>query len=773
MKREKFSFFKRYRLLFFFLFWFQTAFGQAFWINEIMTDNATLIQDDDGDFSDWIEIYNNTDNPLNLSGWSLSDDPDQLNKWQFPSYSVLPGAYILVFASDKNKKEGAFFHTNFKLKASGETLYISNPEGILVESIRIPPLNPNSSYGRSPNGIGDFQAFLTASPWGNNDNEPVAAKLDCSQISGFYNEAPSITISSNGNTDNIYYTLNGAIPVPGSDYSFLYTNTFELPEIDPKKHIYTNIPSTPLYETIHPWRENNKALPKAIVLRAASFKNNVQNSVVLNRSFFIQSTHSLPVVSLMVDSCDLFNHNKGLYVPGIFLDETLQKSGNYFQTGKDWERDCSFQYFSSDGRLEIDQKTGIRIHGNLSRIFPQKSLRLYARSEYGENTFDYQFFSDRSFSKYKRLILRTAQVSQRAAFFKDALIHEWGKSLGLNHMSFQASVVYLNGEFWGIYTIRERLDRFYLAQHFGAEEGSYDYLSGIGDVLEGSAEDYNELIAYIRNHELTNEEAYEWVSSRIDLSNYIDYVIFESYISNIDWPGNNLEYWKKKGGKWKWLLIDTDAALGDPSYNMLEHATTTEGMPFENPEWSTLLLRSLLKNNTFKERFIARYIQLIDEVFDYDKIMPLLQKFERLYYPEINNQIDRWGFPSSMKAFSNSVADLHYFLKNRPCMVKQQLEAFFDTNITLDICEEAPITDGGITPNPNNGVCSVHYYSTKTSLATLKIHNYSGQLLFEKEMQIMEGYNTYPVDISFLNPGLYITSLHTDVKLWQRKTVKL
>lgn len=773
MKHEKFYFLQSYCFLFFLLFCFQTTKGQPFWLNEIMTDNASLIQDEDGDFSDWIEIYNDQDVPLELTGWALSDDPNQLDKWRFPSYSVLPGAYILVFASDKDKKSGAFFHTNFKLKSSGETLYVSNPNNELVATIEIPPLGVHSSFGRSPNGEGPFDIFFTSSPWENNNNKILEVKLSCSQISGFYDSYPSIAISGHKQSDELYYTLNGSTPVPGSDYTFLYENAFILPEINTEEHIYTNIPSSPPYESIHPWRSRNLSLPKAIVLRVASFQNGVQNSLVLNRSFFIQTKHDLPIVSLMVDSCDFFNYNKGLYVPGQYLEEDLQKSGNYYQTGKDWERLCSFQYFSKNGKLELEQQAGVRIHGNLSRIFPQKSLRLYARSEYGENVFSYKFFSDREFDQYKRLILRTPQVSQRAAFFKDALVHEWAKNLGLNHMSSQASVVYLNGEFWGIYTIRERLDHFYLEMHYGAQNNEFDYLSGIGDILEGNATDYNKLVQYLRNYDLSEKEHYNWIDSHIDLSNYIDYVILESYISNIDWPGNNLEYWKKSGEKWKWLIIDTDASLGDPYYNMLEHASTTEGMPFENPEWSTLLFRSLLTNESFKERFISRYLQLIEEQFSYDKLAPMIQKYEAIYFPEIKNQTKRWGFPASTDAFNDAITDLHYFLKNRPCIVKNQLESFFETTLDLDICEKEPIVDAGIVPNPHRGEFQIHYFSTTNTLAKIRVHDYSGKLLFEKEIQIVKGFNSYPVDIRNLKAGLYITSIFTDVKLWQKKTIRL
>lgn len=773
MKREKFSFFYTYRFLFVFLFCFYTAKGQTLWINEIMSDNASLVQDEDGDFSDWIELYNNNSEALDLSGWALSDDPDQLDKWRFPTYSILPGDYILVFASDKNRKSGVFFHTNFKLKSSGETLYISTPEGVLANSIEIPSLNTHSSYGRAPNGEGPFRVYFESSPWASNDSQALEAQIQCSQTSGFYESYPSISLSGNRHTDEIYYSLNGSVPVPGSPYTYLYERAFILPEIDYELHPYSDIPSTPLYEDLHPWEQTEGAQPKAIVLRAASFYNGIQNSPILNRSFFIDTEHDLPVISLMLDSCDLFDFNKGLYVPGQHLDNDLQKSGNYFQTGKDWERFCSFEYFSEDGVLQIHQNAGLRIHGNLSRLFPQKSLRLYARAEYGMSYFQHQFFKDRPFDKYKRLIIRTPQVSQRAAFFKDVVVHQWAKELGLNHMSAQASALYLNGEYWGIYTIRERLDRFYLEQHFGAQKDQFDYLSGIGDILEGDADEYNDLIAYIRTHDLSEEVHYQWLASRIDMANYLDYVIFETYISNIDWPGNNMEYWKKDGEKWKWLLIDTDASLGDPSYNMLEHATTTEGMPFENPEWSTLLLRELLKNESFKERFIARYLQLIEENFNYDKLAPLLQRYEAMYYTEIENQVNRWGFPSSTGEFSSSVRDLHYFLKNRPCMVKNHLEAFFDTELTLDVCEEDPIVDGGITPNPHNGEFSIHYFSKENTTATIRVHDYSGKELFKKVISLKKGYNSYPMDMRFLKPGLYITSLYSNVKLWQKKTIRL
>jgi len=287
-------------------------------------------------------------------------------------------------------------------------------------------------------------------------------------------------------------------------------------------------------------------IDKANIIRFASFRNGQRTSKIYTKTYFIDknifSKYNMPVISLVSEEDNLFNYELGIYVPGTHYDpENPEWSGNYFKDGDEWERPVHIEYFENDGCLGFSQNAGIRIHGLKTRQAAQKSLKLYARNEYGDKYFNYPLLPQKSITEYKRFLLQTTMGSWRGnPIIGDVLAHEIVRDLNFEYQDYQAVVVYLNGEYWGIHTLRDRIDERYIAYTNNVDKDSVDIINGNFWLVEaGSNEHYLKLADFIEVKDLSFESNYEYVKTQIDIYSFIDYQIAEMFFSNKDWPDNN------------------------------------------------------------------------------------------------------------------------------------------------------------------------------------------------------------------------------------------
>lgn len=416
-------------------------------INELMSSNSTTIQDEDGDFEDWFELYNNGTIPVNLENYAITDDTDNLRKWIFPSITIQPNGFILVFASDKNKK-GSNLHTNFKLKASGEALILSDNQGTVIDNIAPVSLSTDVSYGRNPDASSNLMHLDIATPgWSNNGSN----NLDFSHPGGFYSSAINLEITSGINqNDIIYYTKDGSMP---DRNSLVYTSPIAIYDRTSEPNVLCMIPTSPDFST------PGDLIFKGTVIKAISYNNGLPSSKVYTHSYFIHpesfARYDYPVISIAVDTFHLFNKDTGIYVPGKYFDPKDRGwTGNYFQRGKDWEREINVEFFETNGELAFSQKAGLRIHGGGTRSRQQKSLRLYARKDdYGEQYFNHQLFPQKEKNKYKRFVLRSTYGCWSNTVFKDAITSSFAIDVGIEAQYSRPAIVFINGEYWGIHTM--------------------------------------------------------------------------------------------------------------------------------------------------------------------------------------------------------------------------------------------------------------------------------------------------------------------------------
>ena len=759
----------------------QNLSGQDVVINEFMSSNETTLQDEDGDYPDWIELFNHSSQPIDLLNYGISDEEELPGKWIFPSIILRPGEYLVIFASGKDRYDTTELHTNFKIKASGEILLLSGPEGNIIDSIPPVEVATDKTYGRFPDGETELMHLACPTPRSMNKS---GVTLSFSHPAGFYTQPFKLFITSS-HDDLIYYTFDGS---PPNNTSIVFTDSIPINDVNDLPNTISEIPTTPdsMGDHFRGWKPPAGKVPKANVVRAVVYRNNSPVSETNTCTYFVKpdvfTFYKYPIVSITTDSINLFGFEEGIYVPGINFDVTDPDwTGNYFEKGYNWERPVHLEYFEEDGSCVLSQDAGVRIHGKITRHAAQKTFRVYARGEYGKEYFDYQLMAQSQQDKYKRFLLRTTFAGGSQCIIKDAAIHNLVKHLNLDIQNYRPVVVFINGEYWGIHTIRDRIDRYYISLKYGVNKDSIDLLENNAQVIEGSNVNYNEMLDYINNNNLEIQENYEFIKTWVEIENFIDYQIVEIYFGNIDWPGSNIRFWReqKSGSKWRWILFDLDNTCFDYTFDHLSFSTFNGDTSYQNPSWSTFLFRNLLKNEEFKNQFIDRFAYLLNTTLQRDSVLNKIEEFENAYEKGLEKHIKRWKFPRNFQGWKN---DINYFLKQfaieRPCIICNYiLEYFeldedefgFDCNSGLHNSDSFKIK---IYPNPVNDFLTIEFEKFYEENIIIEVFNSTGERYYYKNLKYYHGDFTEQVNFSEATPGIYLIRISIDNSYVIKKIIK-
>jgi hypothetical protein len=708
-----------------------SLYSQGLVINEVVSKNEKSLLTLDGSSPDWMELYNISSDTISLFNYFLSDNSEDLLKWALPNIKLEPNGFLIVFASGDDYFDESELHTNFKIKGDGEEILLSKQNGDIIDSFPAVPLDVNKSFGRYPDGI-FYSGFLSSSSAGysNFPIETEFSNISFSKEAGVYANDFQLGISASHPTAKIYYTTDGSDPLPSS---LLYTDSIY---INSKSNTANNISEIP---TSKSWAAPKNRVFKGNIIKAAAFLNGIAISQVFTKSYFIlpesKKPYNFPIVSLSTDNKNLFSPDSGIYIAGNNL--------NYKRRGRQWERTTSFEYFDETGNFNYYQKIGVRAYGNKGRTLPQKSLLLYAREDYGQNRFKYSFFEDKNTNSFKRLILRSASSNDwKNTLFKNELTQKITANLGFEHPSSIAVIVFVNGEYWGIHHLAERTDEFYLEDYYNLEKGEIDFLSSNSIVEEGSAENYAALKNFIIQNDLKYESNFEYVSTQIDITNFIDYNCAELFFSNTDWPNNNIKYWKKQNnGKWNWLFFDCDDCMNYEYYNLIGDFLNAENYRLDFPKWSTFLLHNLMKNENFKIIFRSRFEELLNNDFSFQNTKKHIDEMKAIYLPEVEEHCNRWSTPANSADWKEAVNSLYSFAALRPQIVKTQLEDYFQNPFVLY-------------PNPAKNNISLDLKVEASSFKKMSITNVSGQLVYS----IHESYDN-PIDLPLLKAGVYFVEI--------------
>lgn len=567
---------------------------------------------------------------------------------------------------------------------------------------------------------------------------------------GFYEEVLQLELFNSNPLNHIRYTTDGNRPTAQSP---LYEGPLVLDSSKySKSDIYT-IVDCPVQDFYLP-----DSVQHCIVIRAAVFdENDSCISGVRTNSYFIRSlgcdTHGLPAVSLCSDSLGLFDYVTGILVPGIYYDPLdPQWSGNYYQEGEEWERPMNVEFYELDN-TGINQQAGLRTHGGNGRRFQQKCVKIYAREEYGKKRFKHKFFETIPQNNFKHLVLKPFAASWTESGVNDHVCNQIASLLNIEALASRPVVVFLNGEYWGIYYIHERPDERYLEDHFHVDIEHVNLLWAWNPFVDcGTDEHFLELFHWMEEADLRDHEAYEYVKTKIDVDNFIDYQIFELFSENGDWPANNMRCWQVDDGRWRWIFFDGDACLRWMTFHAFENAVYDGNETWPSHWRATLFFRRLLENVEFKERFYNRFRELLNTVFDYSMTKPIFDDIKEAIIDEVPFNSERFGFPTSVDSWNEAMARMDWFLMNRADAVGDYLPGFL-----VDVPE---MQQSGLLcyPNPFSGNLHLHFDADAIGAREIVIYDLLGRKVFATTISNADGVAEITFNPS-LSPGVYVLKI--------------
>lgn len=580
-------------------------------INELMASNSgTVLDPEFTNSSDWVELYNFSNQTIDLQGYFISDNLSNPYKWQILVPTVLdPGNHLLIWCDGMD----TLLHTSFKLAAEGETVVLTSPQGEIIDSITYVNQTVNLAMGRICDGCDGWGYFETASPGTSNIgkiydgiifNEPYFYPLG-----NIFTSSQTVTIK-NLFEGMVRYTLDGSEP---TESSTLYTS--------------------PIQITNH------------TVVRARVFNGNKRPGPIITNSYFINDNNSignLPVVSISTNPDNLWDPVKGIYV----------------QTFKpEWEIPINIELFENDGsnRAGFNLQAGTKINGLYSWQLPQKMLGIYFRKEYGSGSLEYPLFFDRKVRKFDSFALRASGNDWANTLFRDGMIQN-STLFNMNNetQGFRACVVFFNGQYMGIHNMRSKIDEDFIMNEFNESGQKIDMIENEKTVEAGSLNAYSQFETLYNTSDLTIQSNLDLVADQMDMTNFKDFMIAELYGSNSS-VGHNVMAWKpKNNGKWRWIMNDFDRCLYDPTSTNTSFFNGKTVYPFSN----------LMKNANFKLQFGIDLADHLFTTFNAERIDSFMTGFANNIRNEIPRHIERWKGTSPINGYNGDPIPSIQFWEN-------------------------------------------------------------------------------------------------------------
>lgn len=626
-------------------------------INEYSCSNVNGPTDAFGEQEDWVELYNPTASPIDISGYYLSDKAGNMLKWAVPAgVSVPANGYTMVYGSKRDLVSGTELHPSFSLtQTKSEWIILSNDLGNLVDSINITHLTKTDhSVGRSTDGAADWRLFTTPTPNAANVGaQPFYTPTPVMDLApGFYTGAQTVTITCADPAATIRYTLDGSTPTAAST---AYSGPI-------------NISAT-------------------TVVRAQAFGAN-EPSFNETNTYFIDVTHPIPVVSVCSDEIyDLIANGNGW-------------GGN---------RIGAFELFEQDGSFIDEGEGDFNKHGNDSWAYDQRGFDVIMRDQFGYNgDIEHQIFPEKTRDEFQRLIMKPAANDnypfEDGAHIRDAFVHMLSihADMKLDERTSRPCILYLNGDYWGVYEMREKVDDHDYTDYY-YDQGKFDlqFLKTWGGTWSEyggpqAQTDWDDLVAFILANDCSVPANYLHVDTTLNWKSLCDYFMFNSYIVSQDWLNWNTAWWRgmdpagtKK--KWRYILWDMDASFGhyvnytgipDPSANA--DPCNVEGLPNPGGQGHTDILVKLMADTAIVEQYyITRYIDLINNEFSCDYMNYLLDSMINEIDPEMGDQIATWG--GTYAGWQGAVQTLKDFIDERCVAMEQGLVDCYDLTGPFDI----------------------------------------------------------------------------------------
>ena len=604
-------------------------------INEVMASNGYY---ENGHAWDWVELYNNGKETVNLSGWGFTDSKKDLYKFTFPDGAKLKaGDYLTIWCTGEENKtpgKGDTFYADFKISSSGETLRLTDGDEEEIQKLKMPEQYGCVSYGM-PSGGGAYGFFENPTRGKKNEAEAYtrrAAEPEIVTEAGFYEGSVTVEVRGESGAD-LRYTTDGETPTKKSK----------------------QFPAEGL------------KIKKTTPLRVKAFAEDAVSSSTAGATFFIDDAPQTAIVSLISDDKYLFSKKTGMLTKG---------TGSIPNYSKGYEYPVHIEYFNSKGEKQISQTGTMTCSGHSARINSQKSIALYARKAWGSDKFEFNPFPTRDYESYKSLLLRSANSDYSATRLRDIVASSLAEGQGILYQDHEVIQVYINGRYWGHYNLREKINKYFVAAYEGVtEEQDIDNIdilarTGTDEFLQnGDNKDWLELCDFCKKKDLNDPENMAWVEERLDIDNMFTHAAYEIILGNVDFT--NVRVYRVPGGKWKYLLFDVEACWRNLDPTPIEYYIKALNAKIQGFRHEPL--NAMFKVPEMKAKFLRRVSELLSTVFRWDNVEKHFDDVISVLKPILPRHIERWK-NMKMENWKKNIHATKYYARVRPKKIPEMLK---------------------------------------------------------------------------------------------------
>ena len=594
----------------------------------VFISEVSAVQEVKSDENDWIELHNGSDQTVDLTGWTLSDNAGMPAKYTFSGKSIDAGGYLVVDCTSKPMRQNADT-APFSISPGGETIVLNDAQGTLVDSFDTGALVPEITSGRVEGDPSIARVFFSEATRGEeNDSDVtigVAPQPVFSDYSLYHSEKFSVTIHCDDPNAEIHYTTDGSEPTL-------------------KSKLY----SEPLI------------FIKSMPLRAISYVSGKRLSEITTATYLFEEPHTVPVVCINGDPKR--------------IDEVMSVTDKF----KKVERLAYISFYEANGTLGVSFPAGIKPKGAGTIVYAQKSLSLNLRAGYGQSSVTYPFWPGYEFDTFSALVVRNGGQDWDDARIRDSYASALVEGMYVDNSATRPVVVYINGEYNGLYDLNEDQNGEFLETHYGIDNDKVEFIRRNSAVIKGDNEDIKRVRAFAENKNLADDEVFAEFSQWVDVQYFTDYFIAQTYICNSDMF--NQKYWRTTdyGLKWRPVFFDLDFAFVTATRDIIGQYFNPNGVPSVDQSLTYFeIYIGLRKNEAWRNYCVDRYVEVVEKYFNADRATTLFDDMVDVIRPEMRRQINKWGKPDSMSAWEQEIKRMRSYIEKRPEYALENMRDYF------------------------------------------------------------------------------------------------
>ncbi len=597
--------------------------------NGIFISEVSAVQEIKSGENDWIELHNGSGGAVDLTGWHLSDDPDEREKFRLEGVTIAAGGYVVIEAtSHATRQKGGV--APFGISPAGETLVLTNAVGELTDSFDTGALAPDVTSGRVETDPSIARVFFATATRGKQNSSDVSAGVSPQPVFSvtnlYHTQAFSVAITCDDSNAAIYYTTDGDEPTYRAKQ---YTGPVTISG------------STPL--------------------RAISYAPGKRTSAITTATYLFGEPHTVPVI------CITGNAKR--------INEVMRVDNQRDKV----ERLATISFYETDGTFGTEFPAGIKPKGAGTVAYAQKSLSLNLRGGYGQSSVTYPFWPGYEFTTFSALVVRNSGQDMGSARIRDAYVSALVEGMYVDNSATRPVVVYINGAYNGLYDLGEDQNAEFLETHYGIDGDTVDFIRRNSAVIKGGNADIKRVRQYGLNKNLADDDVFAEFCEWIDVQYFTDYFIAQTYICNSDMF--NQKYWRTQdyGVKWRPVFYDLDFGFKNgASRDIIGQYFNVNGVPSADKSLTYFeIYIGLKKNASWREYCVERYVEVVETYFNSERALALFDEMVSAMRPEMPRQINKWGRPSSMHEWESAIASMRGIIEQRPAYALENMRRYF------------------------------------------------------------------------------------------------